>query len=216
MNSKTNGHSTRHIVLAAILLCSVALYAAAWQQPVVSADAANTAAQKLERIQSAENGPPTPFLTDFSEQEVNSYLYYEMAPEYPAGLEKIVIRLAPGRLQGTAEVDFDKARAARRSGARSSIPPMMEYLLRGRHTLAVEGTFSAIGGVGQFDLETVTLDGVAIPQSVVDVLIDSYIRPRHPNFDPERPFTLPYSIDRLQVLRGNVAVEVKPSAARTL
>jgi hypothetical protein len=201
----------RILPIYALLMGAAAV--AALQQPVVSTQAAESAAGKLERIRHPAPGEVGSSTTRFSEEEVNSYLYYDMAPEFPAGLEQVTVRFTPSHIQGSAEVDFDKAGAARRRGAPPAIPPMMEYLLRGRHTLTVEGGFSAIGGIGRFDLERVILDGVEIPRPLVDYLIDAYIRPRHPNFDPERPFHLPYSIDRVQVERGSIEVEVNPTAA---
>jgi hypothetical protein len=198
--------------LALLCVAYVGATAVALQQAVVSPAAAESAAAKLESIRNPDPGQPAPAVTRFSEEEVNSYLHYEMAPQYPPGLERISARLTPSHIQGSAEVDFDKAAAARRRGAPTGFPPMMDYLLRGRHTLMVEGGFSAIDGVGRFDLERVTLDGVEIPRTLIDFLIDTYIRPRHPGFDPARPFLLPYSIDRVQVGRGSIEVEVKTAA----
>jgi hypothetical protein len=136
-----------------------------------------------------------------------------MAPGFPPGLESISVRLTPSHIHGTGDVDFDKASAARRRSGASPIPPMMDYLLRGRHTLTVAGQFSAIDGVGQFDLETVALDGVTIPQALVDFLIETYLRPRYRTFDPNRPFRMPHSIDRVQVERERLEVQVQPAMA---
>lgn len=171
----------------------------------VSAAASQSAAEKLRRIQEATSTGGASFKAEFSEAEVNSYLAYEMAPGYPAGLSKVHIRFLPGRLLGTAQVDFDKAKAARQ------LPGgMADYLFWGVHTLAVEGGFSAIDGVGQFDLESVALDGYTLPKTLVDLLIETFLKPRYPNLALQRPFLLPYSIDRVQVMRERVEVEVNP------
>ena len=195
------------LVLAAFAISAVATS----QRAVVSTAAAETAAAKLESIRNPEPGQTVPPVTRFSEEEVNSYLHYDLSADFPPGLEGVSVRFTPSRIQGTAEVDFDKASAARRGRSTGGFPPMMDYLLRGRHTLTVEGGFSAIGGMGHFDLESVALDGMTIPQPLVDVLIDTYIKPRHPRFNLHRPFRLPYSIDRIQVERGSIDVEVASS-----
>lgn len=172
----------------------------------VSAEAAESAAGKLQQILDVSRGAGA--LVRFTEAEVNSYLFYELASRYPRGVSKINVRFTPGHLQGTCEVDFEKLRAARRSPG-----GMMDYLFFGVHTLAVEGGFSAVGGTGQFDLQTVELDGVPLPRMLVDFLIDTYLRPRFPTLALDSPFRMPYSIDRVQVGRASIEVEAKPPAA---
>ena len=87
---------------------------------------------------------------------------------------------------------------------------MTDYLFWGVHTLSVEGSFSAIDGVGQFTLESVALDGFALPQTLVDLLIQTFLKPRFPDLALDSPFLLPYSIDRVQVMRERIVVEVNP------
>ncbi|MBI3935268.1 MAG: hypothetical protein HY316_11315 [Acidobacteria bacterium] len=169
----------------------------------ISAEAAESAADKLRQIQQAY-GDGNSVVGEFSEAEVNSYLYYELAARYPAGVAKVSVRLLPSRIMGTSEVDFDKARASRRTPG-----GMMDYLFWGVHTLSVEGGFSAVGGVGHFELESVSLDGVVLPRSLVDFLVDTYLKPRFPGLVLDSPFVMPYSIDRVQVRREFIEVESK-------
>ncbi|HWP84708.1 MAG TPA: hypothetical protein VNN17_05930, partial [Terriglobia bacterium] len=82
--------------------------------PDLAAEAAESAARKYRHLQDASNNA-LPSLQQFSEQEVNSYLHFMLAPDYPAGLAKAEVRFLPGRVHGTAVVDFDKAKAARRA-----------------------------------------------------------------------------------------------------
>ena len=174
----------------------------------ISAAAAQSAAEKVRQIQEASNGRTGGVLAEFSEEEVDSYLAYEMASDYPAGVSKVQVRFLPARILGTSEVDFDKAKAARR------IPSgIADYLFGGVHTLSVEGGFSAIDGVGQFDLESVALDGFVLPQMLVNLLIETFLKPRFPDLALEDPFLLPYSIDRVQVMRERIVVEVNPPTA---
>jgi hypothetical protein len=175
---------------------------------VVTVEAAESAAEKLRRIRAASDDGAAGSLTEFSETEVNSYLAYELGPRFPAGLTKVQVRFFPGRIHGTSEVDFDKAKAARPSPG-----GMTDYLFWGTHTLEAEGSFSAIDGVGHFDLESVALDGVRVPQPVVDLLIERFLKSRYPGLVLDAPFLLPYSIDRVQVMRESLLVEVNPPAA---
>jgi len=173
----------------------------------VSAEAAEAAAAKLERIRHPSAGASSSEVVRFTEEEVNSYLYYDLASQYPPGLSKVNITFTPSQIAGTAEVDFDKAKAARQRPA----PAVMDYLFWGVHTLAVEGDFSAVDGKGYFALASVSLDGVTLPRPLVDFLISTYLKPRFPGFDLDSPFPLPYSIDRVQVKRGSIEVAVKPA-----
>jgi hypothetical protein len=175
----------------------------------VSAEAAESAAEKLRQIQEASDSGADGFLTEFSETEVNSYLAYEMAPRYPAGVSNVQVRFLPGRILGTSEVDFDKAKAARGTPG-----GMSDYLFWGEHAVAAEGGFSAIDGVGHFDLESVAVDGVTLPQSVVDLLIQTFLKPRFPRLALDVPFFLPNSVDRVQVMRESIEVEINPPASR--
>ena len=171
----------------------------------ISAEAAESAAEKLRRIEEATGSGTGGFLTEFSENEVNSYLAYEMASRYPAGVSKVQVRFLPGRILGIAEVDFDKAKSARPTSG-----GMTDYLFWGTHTLEAGGSFSAIDGVGHFDLESVALDGVTLPQTVVDLLIETFLKPRFPRLALDAPFFLPASVDRVQVMRESIVVEVNP------
>ena len=170
----------------------------------VSAEAAESAAEKFRQIREPSTVRSSAAI-QFSEEEVNSYFDYELAPRYPGGVSKVSVRFLPGRLLGTAEVDFDKGKAARRMPG-----GMPDYLFWGVHTLSVEGGFSAVNGIGQFDLESVSLDGVPLPRTLVDFLMDAYLKPRYPGLDIDRPFPLPHSIDRVQVLRESLEAVVRP------
>ena len=89
---------------------------------------------------------------------------------------------------------------------------MADFLLRGMHTVGVEGTFSGSDGVGEFQLERVTLDGFTLPRTVVEYLIEHYLRPRYPTAAISRPFRLPYSLDQVTVEAGSVLLKGKKPA----
>jgi hypothetical protein len=112
-----------------------------------------------------------------------------------------LVQFTANRVRGTTVVDFDQAKLAHPPSN-----PMLGYLFWGVHTLEVEGYLSGAGGIGRFFLEKVSLDGVVLPQPLVNYLIENYLKKRFPTIDLDRPFRLPYSIDRLQVGRGNILV----------
>lgn len=172
----------------------------------LSRGAAESAANKFRQIQDSSASGQSFGSIRFSEVELNSYFQYEMVSEFPPGFSKVRLKLQPGRPHGSAEVDFDKLKGSFKT------PPnlIVDYFLRGVHTLGVDGTLSGSHGAGQFHLETVTLDDIAVPQIVVDFLIDHYLKARYPGVAVDRPFSLPSSIDKLIVEAGNVVVVGHP------
>lgn len=168
---------------------------------VASREAADSCQAKLNTILSGSLSE-SPGPVRFTEDEANSYLTLEASRGYPAGLSGIEMQFLSGRLAGTAQVDFDQLKKS----SRSPLPPMMEYLLFGEHELKVEGTLEGTNGRGQFKLEAVEIDGVPMPQMLVDVLIDYYLKRSHPNLDLGAPFRLLFSIERLDVRPGVVEV----------
>jgi hypothetical protein len=171
----------------------------------LSQSAAQSGAAKLGQIIDASPGHGFGSVR-ISEPEANSYLYYEMASEFPPGVSKPHLKFSAGRMQGTVEVDFDRLK----QGMRTPPSPLVAYFLAGIHTVGVEGPFSATNGMAQFHLETVTLDDVVMPQMLVDYLIDHYLKSRYPGLAVDRPFSLAPSVDRVVVESGDVLVTSKP------
>ncbi len=197
-------HRASRMMLALCLLCSADFplpLAAASAPAALSQAAARSGADKLRSIQEGSLARSAAVVR-ISEEEANSYLEYELASEYPPGLNQVRLQFTPGHLQGTADVDFDKAKQASRSPSNG----LMDYLFFGVHTVTVDGSFSAVNGIGHFDLETVSLDGVVLPESLVNYLIERFLLPHYPALAIDRPFPLPFSIDRVQVERGGITL----------
>jgi len=174
----------------------------------ISADSAASGAEKLRLLgRSAASGSPFGEIR-VTEAEANSYVAYEWAGMFPPGVSQVRMTFRPSRPQGSAVVDFDKVKET--FGSPSN--PLADYLLRGVHTVAAEGIFTAAGGIGQFQLEAVSLDGVPLPQMVVDFLIDRYLKRMVPQADPNRPFRLPFAIDKVIVEEGFFALFSRPAS----
>ena len=141
-----------------------------------------------------------------TEREANSYLRYELSPSYPPGVSQIRLTFQPNRILGSSLVDFDKLKEGRR------VPPnpLADFLLRGEHTVAAQGTLWGANGTAEFHLEWVTLDGVTLPRTVVEFLIEHYLESRYPEAAIDRPFLLPFAIDSLRAEAGSVVLTGKP------
>jgi len=193
-------------MLLALLLFGQSLLLAAQEAPEwdagLSKEAAQSAAGKFRQIQeSAETDRPFGRI-QLSEQEVNSYFHYEMASLFPPGVSKIRMEFQPNRPIGFVLVDFDKVRESLKTPPN----PLVSYFLQGVHTVGVEGTLVASNGTGRFHLEVVTLDGITLPQFVVDFLIEQFVKAHYPSVDLDRPFRLPFSIDQVRVEAGKIVL----------
>ena len=188
------------VLMAALLVAfgSVALVA----RSTVSTAAADSAEQKLNQI--LVDSPNLPATTRFTEDEVNSYLYYNT--QLPRGVSKLNVSFLPGTVSGSAEVNFDSLTA---SSPADESPSMLGYLLRGSHTIASEGSLSAANGVARFELRSASIDDIPLPRPLVDFLIDSYLKRRFPGLDIDSPFRLPPTVDSVRIGQGNVDVNTK-------
>ncbi len=182
--------------------------ASAPRQAGLSREAAAAAGSKFRQIQDSSSSGQSFGSIRISESELNSYVHYEMEPYFPPGFSKVHLQLQPSRPHGTAEVDFDKLKVSLKTPPN----PFISYFLRGVHTLGVEGTLSASNGVGQFHLETVTLDDLVLPEPVVEFLVDHYLKSRYPGVAIDRSFALGFGIDKLNVESGSVLLTGRPMA----
>ena len=194
---------SRDILFLAAAAC-VATWAGA-KTPVpetVTPAASESAARKLHQIREAHQTGGSFGTVQISEQEANSYLAYDLAYAIPAGVSDVSLQFHPGRVSGTTRVDFDRLK----EGLQTPPHPIADYFLRGVHTVGVEGSAWGADGTGEFRIERVLLDGVELPQIVIDFMIEQYVRPSYPNAAINRAFPLPFSMDSFRAGTGYVAL----------
>ncbi|OFV95200.1 MAG: hypothetical protein A3F68_02460 [Acidobacteria bacterium RIFCSPLOWO2_12_FULL_54_10] len=169
----------------------------------ISQAAAQSAASKFQLIQNNTASSPQFQTIRVAEDEVNSYLHFQLTSAYPPGVSKIRMQFSNGRPVGFARVDFDQLMNSMKD------PPnlIIRYLLAGVHSVAAEGAFASNQGVARFQLEQVTLDGVELPDFAIQYLMDRYVRKRYPNADISKPFQLPFSLKKVIVEDREVAFE---------
>jgi hypothetical protein len=144
-------------------------------------------------------------LTTVTENEVNSYLQYDLRDELPVGVvEPSVSALGPGRLSGRAVVDLD---AVRKAGKSTGLLDLRS-LLTGRLPVTATGLLHVSNGVGRFELESATIGGVPIPKRLLQEIIAHYSKSAE---DPDgvgldEPFEMPAHIREIQVQRGHAVI----------
>jgi hypothetical protein len=142
--------------------------------------------------------------TPVLESEVNAYLAFDAGDEIPAGVvEPTVTILGDGQLAGTAIVDLDAVRSARKRGL---LDPL--GYLSGRLPVSARGTLTTSDGVGRFALQSAEISGVPIPKMVLQELVSYYSRsPEVPDgINLDDPFVLPAGIRQIETLRGQAVV----------
>jgi hypothetical protein len=202
------------ITVAALMLAAVATRA-------VNADARFTKAgsdafhRKLTTI--VQGGVPTASTsaskgsgarqTPILQDELNSYLRYELREEVPAGVtEPTITIVGDGRVTGSAVVDLDAVKQARQSSSSSWFDPMR--LLSGKLPITASGVLQTQQGTGRFVLESAEISGIPVPKTVLQQVVSYYSRsaqnPSGVNLDDA--FELPARIREIRVQPGQAIV----------
>lgn len=145
---------------------------------------------------------PNPAPTVLTEAEINAYLASDQV-QFPAGVKSVHLTGSQGTISGTAKVDFDQVRA----GIHSSNPLLS--IFSGVHDVNAEAHAYGRGGEGYVHIDSVSLDGVEVPNFVLELFVDKYVTPRNPNIGIDSRFKLPDRIDSAVVGQHQVTLVQK-------
>lgn len=192
---------------AAVLLAGASVAPA--QDTALRADAASMQRKLVSIVTRAElPAKSTTALplqrTTFTDREANAYFRIH-GPEFlPEGVADPQVAIdAAGRVRARAIVDLDQALKTKE---RSWLDPLA--WVTGKLELAGVGTLRAVNGRGVFMLESTTLGGVAISNSVMQEIVSFYSRsPENPRgFVLGEQFELPSAIKSVETTRGRAVV----------
>jgi hypothetical protein len=169
--------------------------------------AAESLSQKLAAItqNAASPKPVRPHNVTVTEDELNSWFVFRSSRDLPAGVSRPSVNLlGDGAVRGMATIDLEKL-AARR-GSTNPFDPLA--LLGGRVPVTVTGTLRTKAGVGQFDVQSTDVNGIPVPKFILQQLLSYYATtPDSPEgLHVDDSFTLPASIQRIDVGRGQMVV----------
>jgi hypothetical protein len=159
---------------------------------------------KMNAIIARGDEKPTGYKTEFSGDEVNSYLQLRLTSKFPSGVSQPTVALHDqGRLSGSAVVDLD---GIRKRGSGGWLDPTS--YLSGTLPITAVGTLKTADGRGQFLLETADVRGIPIPKTLLQEIVSYYTRsPEMPNgVSLDAPFELPVQIQRIDVSTDRAAV----------
>jgi hypothetical protein len=177
--------------------------AAQQTQSVPSGGPALSAQRKFDHIR--ENGArrtPDRTPTIITESELNAWLASGRA-QLPQGVKKLQVHGEPGVINGTAVVDFDEVTNGRYSGN-----PFMS-MFRGSHEVEAKAHAQGSGGQGHVHIDSVALDGVEVPEMMLEYFVEKYVTPKHPGIGIDSTFALPNRIDTATVGSGQVTIVQK-------
>ena len=165
--------------------------------------AADRMQRKLDRLErNSEAAHPDQSPTEFSEQEINAYIASGEV-ELPAGVQSVRCQLQPGTVTANTRVDFDQLKAGR-----SSMNPLLS-IFSGVHDAVVAAHAHGSGGQGVVHIDSVQLDGVEIPQFVLQLFVEKFLKPKYPEIGLDSRFALPEKIDTATIGLHKVTVTQK-------
>jgi hypothetical protein len=140
--------------------------------------------------------------TEFTEQETNAY-FASGKVELPAGVRSVAFQEQPGVVIATSRVDFDQLKAGK-----NSYNPLLS-VFSGVHDVVATAHAQGTGGQGLIHVDSVYLDGVEIPNFVLELFVQKYLKPKYPNLGIDSRFALPAGIDSATVGLHKVTVVQK-------
>jgi hypothetical protein len=156
--------------------------------------------RKLQHIETNSSlAHPDPSPTVLTESEINAY-FAAGKIKLPDGVQSVHFTGESGVVTAKARVDFDQIRTGRKSSN-----PLLS-IFSGIHDVEVEAHAHGAGGKGLVDVDSVALDGVEIPRFVLQLFVEKYLQPKHPEIGLHSQFVLPDKIDTATV--GRHALEV--------
>jgi hypothetical protein len=170
----------------------------------ISKAAAESCGVKLKRLEdfAASSSRSKKQTTEFSENEINSYLALELSKNYHPSLKSLLIVVEESKLQGVASIDFDSLAM----NSKTVLTKLMTKMFSGVHTLSVRGKLVTAEGKARFQLEEAYFDDSALPNFLVEEIISAVGRKQKPPFDPMQPSKLPYGIQTVELHPGRALV----------
>jgi hypothetical protein len=186
------------IVFCALLAAAVAPTSARAPEAQLTpaeaqAAAAATLQTKIDMVKkkaadTAENGAARQTQEiEVSEAELAAYVMSSLRDQIPVQIDSIKVQLTKGAVGADTELTLKEPTGN----------ALADALIGGRHNLFVKGKLSGVDHRGRFELGEVRVDGIPVPNVLVETLFKKYVKPKYPNADLKEPFNLPWGIEKL-------------------
>jgi hypothetical protein len=159
--------------------------------------------QKIAYLkQNAAKPHPDTNPTGFTEREVNAY-FNEGGVKLPKGVSHVRLTSTPGVIEGHAQVDFEAL-----TQGKSALNPLLS-LFSGTHDIHVVAQATGANGSASIRAQSVSLDGMEVPQMLLQLFVQHFLTPKYPNVGITSTFKLPLHIDSAVVDTGRVRLTQK-------
>ena len=159
--------------------------------------------QKIAYLkQNAAKPYPDPKPTEFTEPEVNAY-FNEGGVKLPKGVSHVRLTSQPAVLDAHAQVDFEAITQGR------GVNNPLYSLFSGIHDIHAVAQATGASGTGTIRVQSVELDGIQVPQFLLQLFVDRFVTPKYHNVGITSTFKLPLRIDSAVVDAGRVRLVQK-------
>jgi hypothetical protein len=165
-----------------------------------SPQAAKALQDKIDAVRDSEDNPkhaPGSTRIEISDKELESYLLYSLKEDIPAQVDSADVQLGHDTVALDTQITFS-------SNATGNA--VLDTLVGGTHNLFVKGKLVAQERRGKFDLQEVRVDGIPVPNVLIQALIKRYVNPKYPDVDLNEPFDMPWGIEQLKLEPGKATV----------
>lgn len=181
-------------------------------ESVISPASAQALEAKIQALSDSNPDPPatlSPII--ITDVEANSYLKYRGKEFLPAGVYEPKVHVHPDRISGAAEVDFVELN---RAGTQPDdwAARLFASMFRGRQRVQASGRLETRNGQGKLTIENVILGTTAVPQVLVNWMIQNYVQARY-NLDLSKPFALPDHVTHIELADGRATFRRSPYKA---
>ncbi|MGB7553444.1 MAG: hypothetical protein WBM04_03675 [Candidatus Korobacteraceae bacterium] len=152
--------------------------------------------------QNAARSHPDPRPTEITEAEANAY-FNEGGVKLPKGVSHVRLAAGPGSIDGHAQVDFEAL-----TQGKTSANPLLG-LFSGTHDIHVIAQAGGSNGNASIHAQSVALDGIEVPQMLLQLFVQHFLTPKYPNVGITSTFKLPLRIDSAVVESGRVRLAQK-------
>jgi hypothetical protein len=187
-------------VAGGIVFYSVAAKSESGSSKNISERAAQSMQSKIDSIKKAADNPNHKHgstRVQLSETEMESYVFYSLKDDIPAHIDSLDVHAGEDTVGCDTQITFN-------SNATGN--PVLDALVGGTHNLSLKGKLIARESRGKFDLQEVQVDGIPVPNVLIQALIKRYVKPKYPEVDLNEPFDLPWDIQEVKLEPGKATV----------
>jgi len=194
-------------VVAAVVVVALAAVAALRFFAVEPVSAQNDVSEKtskilqtkIDTVRAAEKDDKNraPLKVEVSEPELESYVIYGLKDDIPARVDSIDVQLTEGAVAADTKLTFPPDATGN---------PLVDAFVSGTHTFFLKGKLAASAGQGRFELLEVRVDGIPVPNVLIETLIAKYVKPKYPDVDLKEPFPMPWGMESLVISPGKATI----------